>query len=134
MTNATRIQLLAGLVALLAGGAGCSEDKSKNGEPDAGPSAVVINPAVRACDLLLDTGVAAVGSVVFGEGVIGRYKRDGSRLAVSFTSRTDAAPASRPTLLDASGQPLDPSTLTVNAVQCYDRLGAPVADPGLTLH
>jgi hypothetical protein len=102
--------------------------------PDAGVDPVVTDSAVRSCDLLLDTGNVVVGSVGFGDAVVGRYKKDGSRLAVSFVAKVDAAPTGKlTTVLDAAGQPLDAAKFSLSSVTCYDRLGATVQNPGFAL-
>lgn len=127
--------LLATLIASLAGATACSD---KGGGPpgvDSGKGPAVTDPAVRACDLLLDTGSAAVGSVRFSDSLIGRFKKEGPRLAVSFTVKADAPPSGKLAWFsEASGQPLDASAFALSSAQCYDRLGAKIADPGLTFH
>lgn len=126
------------LTAVLIGGglAGILACSDKGGGPsggDPGKGPAVTDPAVRACDLLLDTGGASVASVGFTDSLIGRYKKDGSRVAVSFTVKADAAPSGKLAWFsDVSGQPLDASKFTVSSAQCYDRLGSTIANPGLT--
>jgi hypothetical protein len=91
----------------------------------------VTDSSVRACGLVLELADA---TVTFGAAVVGRTKRQGSRLAISFTAKADEAlPDGFATILDGAGQVADVSAVTPETIQCFDRQGAAVAAPGLTL-
>lgn len=86
---------------------------------------------VRACTVVIEVPDV---TVTFSGDVVGRAKRDGSRLAFSFTAKTDAAlSAVVATILGGDGQAADVSAVTPELVECFDRLGAEVAAPELTL-
>jgi len=86
---------------------------------------------VRACTVVLDL---ADVTVTFADAVIGRSKRMGTRLAFSFAAKADASLADVvATILGSDGQPADMSAVTPTKIECFDRLGAAVATPGLTL-
>lgn len=82
-------------------------------------------PDVRACDVVLPGAGLAV---TFADTVEGVSLRRGGRLAFSFAAKADAA-LTEPvaTLLSADGG----AAPTPETVECWDRLGRPVATPQL---
>jgi len=109
-----------------AGGLECADGKCK---APAGSGVVVGNGAVRACDVVLE---AAGVDVSFSGDVIGVTKREGDRLAFSFTAKADVAVGSVAALVAGDGSPYDASGITADKVECYDRLGKAVAAPELS--
>jgi len=92
----------------------------------------VNNDQVRSCDLVLDTGGAAVTNVAFDDSVIGRFRLDGQRIGVAFTAQADQALGAVAELQGPGGD-VDMSSIVASTVTCYDRLGAAVAEPGVRL-
>lgn len=116
---------------------GCDDGGSGNGggggdggpPPDGGPVevslALQVDPAARACEVMLTGSV----SVQYGPAVEGRDLRRGDRLALAFAARADAA-------LDASAVALastDPDRLAIESGACFDLDGRPLADANLAL-
>ena len=97
----------------------------------AGSGLFVGSAEVRACDVLIEKEGA---DVQYASGVLGVTARDGARLALSFTARTDAAQTGPVgALVGTDGQALDVTGLKPVKVECYDRHGTTVADPGIEL-
>jgi len=108
----------------------CTEGVCKEASVVPGVGLGVSNVDVRACGLILEL---ADVTVVFDASVTGRSKRDGTRLAIAFTANGDAAPSTVASIIDATGTAVDLSGVTPTSVECFDRLGQPVATPGITL-
>lgn len=109
-------------------GLACKEDVC---DPDGNAGGFTVsNPAVRACGLVIEVPGAAVA---FGDGVIGRTRREGARLAVTFVAASDAPLGVIGAITDGQGGALDLSGVTPVGLECFDRLGAPVTAPGLSL-
>lgn len=94
----------------------------------------VANATVRACDVMFNLGNTGASKVVFDAAIVGKYRKDKDRMALSFTARQDQAftgPIAQVT--DASGSPVDISAVTPSTLRCYDRLGAVVDAPQVSL-
>ncbi len=101
------------------------------GPPAALRGVTVGNAAVRACGLVIELPAA---DVRFADTVTGASKRLGDRLALSFTAKGDAAFAAPvAAIVDGAGAPLNLAGVTPTEVECFDRHGAAVANPGLGL-
>jgi hypothetical protein len=90
--------------------------------------------SVRACDIMFDVGSTGATQVVFDASVLGKFRKEGGRLALSFTARQDAA-LSHPVaqVQNASGTAVDISAIAPSVARCFDRLGGVVADPAIHL-
>ena len=92
------------------------------------------NASVRACDLLLEESGRAITGAQFGADTLGEQQRQGTKVAVSFTSKADVALGSGAVAIGLTGAEapsVNPPKLS--AVQCFDRSGAVVAQPDLKL-
>jgi len=89
------------------------------------------NKDVRACDVLLDIGSTPSSmSVVFASSVIGRYRREGAKLALSFTAKADSPlDGTVVQLVDHDGASMDAGSITPSLITCYDRSGVVVSEP-----
>jgi hypothetical protein len=110
-------------------------DDEPTGGPGPGPTPPptsagisVSNPAVRGCDVLLVDAGGQFTAVTWSDTVQGEHQRWAPRTALSFVVRQDAAPSGSLATLSVAG-----SGLTLSSAECYDRLGAPVASPGVAL-
>jgi hypothetical protein len=113
--------------------AACDDDAGTSKPPPVQPPTTsgigVTNPAVRGCDVLLEESGGEIAGVTFGETVLGEQSRWAPRTAVSFVMRSDAAPSgSLATVSVEAG-----GSVSIASASCYDRLGAPVASPGVAL-
>jgi len=93
----------------------------------AGTGLFVGSAAARACDVVL---LAPDATASFGTSVSGVSARRGDRLALSFVAKGDAA-LDGPVASVTGGDGKALSGLTPEKAQCYDRLGAAVAEPGV---
>ncbi len=94
------------------------------------------NGNVRACDVLFDIGSSKAESVKFADVVIGRSVKRKTKIAVSFTAKADSSLDTAPifTFVDSSGNGIqDVSGISVVEVHCFDRKGAVVSDPQVSL-
>jgi len=92
---------------------------------------------VRACDVVLEVLVPAgpeAVAVSFDPGVLGERASAGRRLALSFSARQDAPlPSPLAMLSDTGGAAVGADQLRVLSAECFDRHGAPAAEPDLSL-
>ena len=86
------------------------------------------NPDVRSCDVLFELAGA---KVAYSAEVLGVVERDGDRVALSFTARTDKPLGTIAVLSDDVGTPVGKGLVPTQA-QCFDRLGKAVAEPQLS--
>lgn len=97
--------------------------------PDGGPIevslALQVDPAARACEVMLTGPV----SVQYGDAVEGRHLRRGDRLALAFAARADAALANNAVALAST----DPDRLAIESGACFDLDGRPLAAANLAL-
>lgn len=95
----------------------------------------VENMAVRACELVFEPGARRITAVGFKDNVVGEWMLKKGRTGVAFTARSDGALAGTVVDLTLSGtQSAVPSDAVPALARCVDRLGQPVASPGLTFH
>ena len=108
----------------------CRNDICEQPQADHGVS--VGAAAVRACDVMFDVGATGAMTIGFGDAVLGRFKKDGTRIAFSFSAKADAALSGVvATVLDSGGLAIDASGITPSQAVCHDRLGKAVASPDL---
>ncbi len=87
------------------------------------------NPAVRACDVVLELETELDGELEFEpsfpEHVRGASFQRGARVGLSVTAKTDAALGTFTNALNMSA--------SIQSSTCYDRAGQPVVDPKVSL-
>ncbi len=95
---------------------------------------VVENSDVRACDVLVDLGSSGADYVRFSDGVMGRFRRVDTRMALSFIGVANTAmPAPIARFYDAHNQEISAASLTLSSVRCADLRGAVVSSPQASL-
>ena len=83
---------------------------------------------------MFDVGATGATKVVFDASVVGKYRKEGSRLALSFAARDDAAlTGAVAQVQNDAGTAVDITGITPSVTNCFGRLGAAVADPQLVL-
>ncbi len=100
---------------------------SCRGEAHAG--VVVVNPAVRSCDVLLrTTGDAAVRAATFDAAIAGKELQRGRDLSLAFMARGDVSMTGRVASIEVHPAPMGgtPGVEVVRAA-CADKDGLPVA-------
>ncbi len=89
--------------------------------------AIEVTGDARACELLVGVGDAEAVEVEYGEGVLGRDRRRGDRVAIALTERRDV-PLTAPARVvvtprrRATGRPSTAAPTLISA-DCFDRLG-----------
>jgi hypothetical protein len=105
----------------------CKDNKCVKAQPTAS-GLFIKDQTVRACDLVYKV---ADLKATFGQGVKGVVKHKGGRTAVSFIAAVDKAfDGAVLTLTDGNGAKLK---VLPDTVECYDRAGKAVAEPGLEM-
>ncbi len=103
-------------------------------ECKAGTACVEVgNGDVRSCELLLVHSSAITGlELGFSQDVIGRSKFRGTQLAIAFVMRADSS-LKTGTSASVIKLPTDIANLKIDKVNCYDRKGAKIDKPAVTL-
>lgn len=94
----------------------------------------VATPGVRSCDILLTHGTAnfTAPQVTFDAAILGQFKFKDKRIALSWIMQADADPdpSKFVSTLQITGATKD---LTLTTAICYDRKGAKIDKPDVTL-
>lgn len=141
--NRLMTRLLA-FAAVLTLSTACDEGTTEPGTPtadagapgDAGPDPVIpdvslgLSADARACEVMFLDPEGQLGAVVFGAALEGRSLRRGDRLAIAFAHRADAPIPPGAVALVAQA---DAAGVQIESGACFDKSGAAIADPGITL-
>jgi hypothetical protein len=104
---------------------------SDGGAPEVAFGVTVSDANARACEVVLTEGTRDVTGVTFGAGVKGQWSRWAPRVAIAFTSTTDAPLGTAATLTLRVRAP--EAKFPGQSVTCYDRAGAKLAKAEVTI-
>lgn len=86
----------------------------------------ITDSAARSCEVVVSDPGHRLAEIVFGDSVDGRFRREGTRVAASFYTRSDAAIADGAVGIELSaGASL--GDVEVELSRCFDRAGGELA-------
>lgn len=106
---------------------------ANNNTPVTGLRLQVGSADARSCEALVEDPNFLLRGANFGQGVQGTFLQRGTRAALAFSRKDDAAFQDGTITLQLAGDPEGASSLSLREVACFDKDAQPLAQPGLAI-